>query len=128
MEKGYFSIPSPTFFLILLYSSRTCVFVLTVLHFAFCLHCPTHTTNIHAPGGIRTGDPSKRSAADPRPEPLGHWDRQNFSYLIGNRTRDLPAYSAVPQPTAPPRNPDSNLAAQQSSGFRTTPYTARPPG
>ena len=24
-------------------------------------------------------------------------------HIIGNRTRDLPAYSAVPQPTAPPR-------------------------
>jgi hypothetical protein len=26
-------------------------------------------------------------------------------YIIGNRTRDLPACSAVPQPTAPPRAP-----------------------
>jgi len=26
---------------------------------------------------------------------------------IGNRTRDLPAFSAVPQPTAPPRAPTS---------------------
>jgi len=25
---------------------------------------------------------------------------------IGNRTRDLPAYSAVPQPETPPRNPE----------------------
>jgi len=24
---------------------------------------------------------------------------------IGNRTRDLPVFSAVPQPTAPPRDP-----------------------
>jgi len=28
---------------------------------------------------------------------------KNFSYIIGNRTRDLRACSAVPQPTAPPR-------------------------
>ena len=28
---------------------------------------------------------------------------------IGNRTRDLPACSAVPQPTAPPHTPDSIL-------------------
>jgi len=29
--------------------------------------------------------------------------RPEFSDHIGNRTRDLPACSAVPQPTAPPR-------------------------
>jgi hypothetical protein len=28
---------------------------------------------------------------------------KNSSDTIGNRTRDLPAYSAVPQPTAPSR-------------------------
>jgi hypothetical protein len=27
---------------------------------------------------------------------------KNFSDIIGNRTRDLPTCSAVPQPTAPP--------------------------
>jgi hypothetical protein len=32
-------------------------------------------TNIYAPGGIRTNDPSKRSAADLRLRPRGHWDR-----------------------------------------------------
>jgi hypothetical protein len=31
-------------------------------------------TNIHAPGGIRTRNPSKRAAANPRLRPLGHWD------------------------------------------------------
>ena len=31
----------------------------------------------------------------------------NSSDTIWNRTRDLPAYSAVPQPTAPPRLPKS---------------------
>jgi hypothetical protein len=31
-------------------------------------------TNIHAPGGIRTCNPSRRPAADPRLSPLGHWD------------------------------------------------------
>jgi hypothetical protein len=30
---------------------------------------------------------------------------KNSSDSIGNRTRDLPACSAVPQPTAPPRAP-----------------------
>ena len=31
--------------------------------------------------------------------------RKNSSETIGNRTRDLPACSAVPQPTAPPHAP-----------------------
>jgi len=31
---------------------------------------------------------------------------KNSNDTIGNRTRDLPACSAVPQPTAPPRVPD----------------------
>jgi hypothetical protein len=32
---------------------------------------------------------------------------KNSNETIGNRTRDLPACSAVPQPTAPPRAPMS---------------------
>jgi len=32
-------------------------------------------TNIHAPGGIRTYDLSRRAAADLRLRPRGHWDR-----------------------------------------------------
>jgi hypothetical protein len=34
----------------------------------------TQDTNIHAPGGIRTRNPNKRSAADLRLRPRGHWD------------------------------------------------------
>jgi len=30
---------------------------------------------------------------------------KKFNDAIGNRTHDLPACSAVPQPTAPPRSP-----------------------
>ena len=33
-------------------------------------------TNIHAPGGIRTHNLSRRAAADLRLRPSGHWDRQ----------------------------------------------------
>ena len=33
-------------------------------------------TNIHAPGGIRTHDLSRRQAADLRLRTRGHWDRQ----------------------------------------------------
>jgi hypothetical protein len=33
-------------------------------------------TDIHAPGGMRTHDPSKRAAVDPHLRPHGHWDRR----------------------------------------------------
>jgi len=33
-------------------------------------------TNIHAPAGIRTHSLSRRTAADPRLRPHGHWERQ----------------------------------------------------
>jgi hypothetical protein len=36
-------------------------------------------TDIHAPGGIQTHDPSKPAAADPPLRPRGHWDRLNPS-------------------------------------------------
>jgi len=35
-------------------------------------------TNIHAPGGIRTHNLSRRAAADLRLRPRGHWDRQKM--------------------------------------------------
>jgi hypothetical protein len=42
-------------------------------------------TNIHAPGGIRTHNPSKRLAADLRLRPRDHWDRLNLvQYDIHN--------------------------------------------
>jgi hypothetical protein len=34
-------------------------------------------TDIHAPAEIRTRSPNKRTVADPRLRPLGHWDRHN---------------------------------------------------
>ena len=39
----------------------------------------TFNTDIHAPGGIRTHNPSKRAAVDPRLRPRGHWDRHTIS-------------------------------------------------
>ena len=36
-------------------------------------------TDIHAPGGIRTHNPSKRAAEDPRLRPHGHWYRPYVS-------------------------------------------------
>ena len=38
----------------------------------------TQQTNIHAPGWIRTHDPSRRAAADLGLRPRGHWDRLVF--------------------------------------------------
>jgi hypothetical protein len=47
----------------------------------------TLTTDRHpSPGGIRTRNPSMRTAADPRPRPRGHWHRR-WSYLQGNISR-----------------------------------------
>ena len=45
-------------------------------------------TNIHAPGGIRTHDLSRRAAADLRLRPSSHWDRRiviilsNYLYYL----------------------------------------------
>jgi len=38
-------------------------------------------TNIHAPGGIRTHNPSRRAVADLRHRPRGCWDRLRLLYL-----------------------------------------------
>jgi hypothetical protein len=38
-------------------------------------HKHSQETNIHVPGGIRTHDPSKRSATDLHLRPRSHWDR-----------------------------------------------------
>jgi len=49
-------------------------------------HTTVTTDNIHAPGGIRTNNLSRRAAADLRLRPRGHWDRQNWycsrSFLV----------------------------------------------
>jgi hypothetical protein len=39
-------------------------------------------TDIHAPGGIRTHNPSNRAAADPRSRPHGHWDRLQGKLVV----------------------------------------------
>jgi hypothetical protein len=62
------------------------------------LHRTTQQTNIHAPRGIRTRNPSNQAAADLRLRPRCHWDRRGhpsyaynklyFNILpeLGNRT------------------------------------------
>jgi len=39
-------------------------------------HTTLTTVGYPSPGGIRTRNPSKLAAADPRLRPRGHWDRQ----------------------------------------------------
>jgi hypothetical protein len=39
-------------------------------------------TIIHAPGGIRTHNPSKRAATDPLLRPRGHWDRPSLLSIV----------------------------------------------
>ena len=55
-----------------------------------------HNTIIHAPGGIRTHNPSKRPAADPRLRPQGHWDWQSNPGLSG----EIPAANRLSHGTA----------------------------
>jgi hypothetical protein len=48
-------------------------------------------TDIHAPGGFRTRNPSKRAAADLRHRPPGHWDR--LYQLINIKVLNYVAYN-----------------------------------
>jgi hypothetical protein len=48
------------------------------------LYLTTHTTNIHAPVGIRTHDRSGRVAVDLRLRPRDHWDRHLLVYIRHN--------------------------------------------
>ena len=58
----------------------------------------TLKTNIHAHGGIRTHNYSKRAAADLRLRPRGHWDRQDtyLGSVNGDKTiSKLNVYSSI---------------------------------
>ena len=56
-------------------------------------------------------------------QPQGHgaagkiMSLKNSSDTIGNRTRDLPPCSAVPQPTAPPRAPFKESVRSKNVGI-----------
>jgi hypothetical protein len=64
------------------------IFILSLYHFVLhvTFYVPyyrafnKHNTNIHASGGIRTHNPSKRAAVDPRLRPRGRWDRRPGRY------------------------------------------------
>jgi hypothetical protein len=45
-------------------------------------HNTSQETDIHAPGGIRTHNPSNRAAEDPRLRAHGHWDRRDHMYIF----------------------------------------------
>jgi hypothetical protein len=48
--------------------------------------------DIHAPGGIRTHNPSKKAAGNPRLKPRAHWDRHLCSYLVSALYRDYTCF------------------------------------
>jgi hypothetical protein len=89
------SMPPAVIFLVFsctLYSIRTCFFVLIFPHFAFWPYLQ-QTTQTPNTGGIRTRNPSKRWAADPRLRLLGHWNGisrinlYNYQWIINWKAR-----------------------------------------
>ena len=53
-------------------------------------------TNIHAPSGIRTRNPSKRAAAGQRRRLRGCWGRLAIRHMYRNLTHHVPATGSVP--------------------------------
>jgi hypothetical protein len=54
-------------------------------------------TPIHAPGGIRTRNPSKPAAAEPCLRPRGHWDRLQRCMSGNNTSKKIPSrYTELP--------------------------------
>jgi hypothetical protein len=68
------SVAYPCFFVLIV------PFVLTV----------QHNTNIHAPGGIRTRNPSKRATIWLRLKRLGNWNRQKIFFIYPFRLTTSP--------------------------------------
>jgi hypothetical protein len=50
---------------------------------------------------------------------------KNYNDTIGNRTRELPVCSAVPQPTAPPRTPVLELRAVNITHYWKSKFKCR---
>ena len=65
----------------------TSAYLVVLLSCIFLCAFTTHNTNIHAPIGIKTRNPSRRSAADPHLRPLGH------TGSAGIRSQNRPAHS-----------------------------------
>ena len=70
------------------FSFFRCPLLSTVYVYIFCPCVPysstAHNTNVHAPGVIRTRNPSKRLPADPRLRPLCHWDRRDSNLAMSS--------------------------------------------
>jgi len=69
------------------------------------LYLTTLITNVHAPGGIRTHNPSRQAAADLRLRPRGHWDRQH-KIFINSKIRIWTSVDASLQESLSHRNSD----------------------
>jgi hypothetical protein len=81
MDWPGFFFSCPVFFLwSILYCLNPSVLHVTLRSIVLSLY-NKHKTNIHALGGIRTHNPSKRKAVDPHLSPRGHWDRHNVSAM-----------------------------------------------
>ena len=59
-----------------------------------------------------------RSTPGPLRGPEGLCQKEISPDIIENRTRDLPACSTVPQPTASPRGPGHHKSVQSTSAYR----------
>ena len=92
-----------------LYFIRTYFFASTSLVCASVF--TTHSTSIHAPGGIRTLNPSKRPLTDHRLRSLGYWDSNPQS-------QQARGYGPTPQTALPSETQDSNSRSQDSRGCR----------
>ena len=57
-------------------------------------------TNIHAPGGIRTHNPSKREAADPRLRPRGQLGPATTQFNLQKQARVFVAFLAKKEKSA----------------------------
>jgi hypothetical protein len=89
---------SPFVLLPYLFLCRGCLGLL------LCLYCRTHNTNIHAFGGIRIRNSSKRAAADPRLRPpwqLGSTIESRFLVSLACRLVCIP--SELSQTVVKPR-------------------------
>jgi hypothetical protein len=89
-------------------------------------HKHLQETNIHARGGIRTDDPSKRSAADLRLRPRGHWERLNNQkcgsiIIIAMSVQPVSIMSASTTATRQMSVPPSDNRTRQSHKIDTSP-------
>ena len=84
------------------------------------LYLTTHDTqtNIHAPGGIRTHDLSRRAAADIRLRPRSHWDQRGIALpFLDHGTRR--GWRVTPRPLFTPGKDPVSIV--QEAGWASGP-------